>query len=53
MFELILLSFLVYVSAFYCLKSSKQVIKVEPIQSFDDYFIESFVKKTFTINKPQ
>ncbi|MEH7494021.1 hypothetical protein [Neobacillus niacini] len=46
MFELILLCLFIYIAAFYCLKSSQQVIKVEPIQSFDDYFIDSIVKET-------
>jgi hypothetical protein len=48
MFELILLCLLIYIPAFYCLKSSEQGLQVEPIQSFDDYFIDSTVKKLTT-----
>ncbi|SDL99058.1 hypothetical protein SAMN05443253_101395 [Bacillus sp. OK048] len=48
MFEIILLCLIIYIAAFFCLKSSEQQIKVEPIQSFDDFFSDSTIKKRTT-----
>jgi hypothetical protein len=41
MLTLITLCWIIYISTYFCLKSSGQSIDVKPIQSFDDYFIDS------------
>lgn len=41
MVALLILCFLIYMSAYFSLSHSKQTIEVRGIQSFEDYFIDS------------
>lgn len=41
MLSLIIVCFLIYISAYFCLKASGQSMDVKPIQSYEDYFTNS------------
>jgi hypothetical protein len=41
MLVLVLLCFVIYLAAYFCLKEHGQPMEVRPIRSIDDYFIQS------------
>ncbi|WP_019394528.1 hypothetical protein [Priestia filamentosa] len=41
MLSIVILCFVIYLSAYFCLKSDGQSLEVEKMETFDDYFVES------------
>jgi hypothetical protein len=41
MLSIVILCFVIYLSAYFCLKSAGQSLEVEKIETFDDYFVQS------------